>query len=170
MEPKRLQKAINRGAPKSLAEAGRYTWRVVRNSIWQKKNANRHSPPGKPPYAHKASYIGKDGQTKENPGYRKRIVFSNVEKYQNGTESIFIGSLPFGKDMPRIQEFGGIAIVRKIEYPKQWKEGFQIGDIGPVNTKHWSKRKDPIIRTDEHTDPRNQRTVLWIRLRLESQA
>lgn len=160
IEPKAVQRAVDRAAPKSLRSAGAYVRAVARNSIRMRKNRNKHSMPGTPPYTHPDSNGLK--------GLKKTIVFGVTSSKQ----SVLIGPMYVKGGLAnagRIQEFGGTRMVRSFDADK-FERGIRVGDEGPVTMRHFSKRKDSVIRRDTHPDPITGRAVVWVRIRTKTQA
>lgn len=153
VEPKAVQRAVDRKAPETLRAAGAYVRRVAQNSIKTRKNKNKASQPGTPPHNH--TFI------------KKSIVFGVVPD----RKVVLIGPMHLRgghKNVARIQEFGGNAVMNVVD-PDKWN-GMKIGDEGPVTIKHFSKRKDLVKRRDPHKDPATGRMVIWITLRTQTQA
>lgn len=154
---KSVERAIEKSAPKTLKEAGRYTWRIARSLIKHRSNPNKSSAKGTPPHSHKSS---------TNKGFKKTIVYGMMP----GGKSVLIGPMLVRgglSNIARVHEFGGSQIVR--EQVPELTDGVNIGDKAPVSEKYISRRKDSIIRKDPNVDPRTGRTVYWIRIRTRTQ-
>lgn len=154
VEPKSVQKAVDREAPKTLASAGAYLRAIAMRSIKHRSDKNKESAKGTPPHNH--TWI------------KKSIVFGVVPK----ENKVLIGPM-YKKaglaNAARLQEFGGTGKVRDIDFEK-FNKGIKIGDTGPVTARHFAKTKDTVIKHDANSDPRTGRKLVWIKIRTTSQA
>jgi len=148
-----IQKAVDKNAPTSLKSAGAYVRRVAMSSIPQRKNPELHSRPGKPPASH--------------AGFKKTILFALT----SDRRTVVVGPryVKGGlTNIARIHEFGGSRRVPVIDVD-HFKNGFRVGEEGPMRTDRLTKR-DEIVRRSNVLDPRTHRKVVWIKLRTERQA
>jgi hypothetical protein len=152
-----VQNAIRKAAPKTLKQAGRYTWSIARSLIKQRRNPDDSSAPGTAPHSHQGGM---------NAGFKKTIVYALAPD----KKSVVIGPKLVRKglsNIARLHEFGGSRQVQDID-PKLM-DGVEIGETGPVTWTHLS-RYDSIVHQDPQRDPRTGRKVVWIRIRTKSQA
>lgn len=160
IEPKAVERAVNRAAPKTLRQAGAYVRAVAKNSIRVRKNRNKASMPGTPPHGHPDSRGAK--------GFKKTIVFGVTANRR----AVLIGPMYVKGGMSnvgRLHEFGGTRKVRSVD-PEKFDNGIKIGDEGPVTMRHFVRSRDTVVRRDSHKDPATGRKVVWIRIRTKTQA
>ena len=152
-----LQKAVDRAAPQTLKEAAQYVWRIARASVKHRKDPDKSSMPGTPPHSHRR---------KKNQGFKRTIVYAVENKYTAvvGPRKV-AGSLT---EIARSHEFGGPRMVREFN-PELEGDLAPIGAKGPVRKRYISK-KDQVLFTDPHTDPKTGEKVYWIRIRTKGQA
>lgn len=154
---KSLQRAINRETPKTLLQAGRYTWGIARDLIKQRTNPDNSSSPGSPPHSHKSAF---------SAGFKKTIAYAltlDRKAVVIGPKLVRDGL----SELARVHEFGGMREVNDID-PELW-DGVEIGDTAPV-TYRYVTSKDTVVRNDNRPDPRSYRVVKWIRIRTKGQA
>jgi hypothetical protein len=157
MNTKAVQRAVNKTAPKTLLQSGRYIWGIARSLIKQRSNPDVSSTPGTPVHSHRNA---------AGAGFRKTIVYALAPD----KKSVVIGpKLVSGglTDLARGHEFGGGRWVNKVD--PELSRGVKIGDVAPVTWKHMS-RGDITVKKDSRPDPRTGRSVQWIRIRTKSQA
>jgi hypothetical protein len=154
---KSLQRAINRETPRTLLQAGRYTWGIARELIRQRANPDNSSAPGSPPHSHKSAF---------SAGFKKTIAYAlTADK-----KAVVIGPKLVRdglSELARVHEFGGTREVRDID-PELWN-GVAIGQTAPVTYRYVSS-KDKVIRSDSRPDPATFRAVKWIKIRTKGQA
>lgn len=156
-----VQRAVDRAAPKTLNEAGRYVWRIARGLIASRKNPNIASSPGMAPYSH----AGRLRSGSFNKGFKKTIVYG-----MDGHSKVVIGPMLVRgglSNIARIHEFGGSRRVVKVV--PELIDGVKVGDEGPVTVKNCTSH-DVVIRVDHNVDPCTKRKVVWIKIRTKSQA
>jgi hypothetical protein len=154
---KSLQRAIERNTPKTLMQAGQYTWRIARDLIRQRTNPDDSSSPGAPPHSHKSAF---------NAGFKKTIVYAMAPDRQSvviGPKLVRAGL----SELAKVHEFGGTRLVNEVI--PELEDGVEIGDVAPVTERHISK-KDSIIRRDANLDPKTYYKVVWVRIRTKGQA
>lgn len=152
-----VERAVERSAPQTLLQAGRYNWMIARGLIKQRKNPNKSSAPGTPPHSHR-------GNT--NPGFKKTIVYALAPDRKSvviGPKLVRAGL----SNIARVHEFGGTQRVRDVD--PDLANGVTIGKIAPVTVYNRAKR-DAIVKNDPNRDPKTGRRVVWIRIRTKSQA
>ena len=154
---KAVERAVEKSAPSTLLQAGKYNMYIARSLIRQRKNPNRASSPGTPPHSHRGG---------GNPGFRRTIVYALAPD----KKSVVIGPKLVRAGLSNIaktHEFGGVRQVRDVD--PELADGVRIGDRAPVTMLNVSK-KDNIIKNDPNIDPKTGRRVVWIRIRTKSQA
>ena len=154
---KSLKRAIDRETPKTLLQAGRYTWGIARELIRQRANPDNSSAPGSPPHSHKSAI---------NAGFKRTIAYALMPD----KKSVIIGPKLVREglsELARVHEFGGIREVRDID--SELYNGVKIGDTAPVTYVYISS-KDSVVRNDSRPDPKTYRAVKWIRIRTKGQA
>ena len=154
---KSLKRAIDRETPKTLLQAGRYTWGISHELIRQRANPDKSSSPGSPPHSHKSAF---------SAGFKKTIAYALTPD----RKAVVIGPKLVRdglSELARVHEFGGTREVNDID-PTLYK-GVDIGAVAPV-TYRYITSKDKVVRNDSRPDPRTYREVKWIRIRTKGQA
>lgn len=154
---KAVEKAVEKSAPETLSQAGRYNMFVARSLIKQRKNPNKSSAPGTPPHSHKF---------KANPGFKRTIVYAVAPD----RKSVVIGPKLVRSglsNVARTHEFGGTQRIRDVD--PELADGVAIGNTAPVTVVNKTSR-DNVIKTDPDPDPRTGRRVVWIKIRTKTQA
>ena len=124
MNTQAVKRAAGRAEIKTHQQAGRLIYRIARNSIRRRKNANAHSSPGKPPFTHTGAL-------------KRSIRFAATDK------DVIVGATHSEIGMvANLHEFGGHSKKkkRKTNYRNNWK--LQIGGHGPIEIgpPRWVKR------------------------------
>ncbi len=111
MNTKAVQRAVDRSAPNTLSRAGAYLRAIARNSIKRRKNPNKSSQPGTPPYHHSS--------------------FKNTIQWglSPDRQTVYIGPAIVRGGMMnagRLHEFGGVK-----SFANKFK-GYKLGQTGPI--------------------------------------
>jgi hypothetical protein len=157
MMPKNVLKAVNKTAPRTLLQSGKYIWGIARSLIKQRRNPDASSAPGTPVYSHQNNF---------SSGFKKTIVYALAPDGR----SIVVGPKAVSgglTELARSHEFGGTRMVNKVD-PELYN-GVRIGAVAPVTQQYIAKR-DSVVSRDNRHDPRTGRSVSWIRIRTRSQA
>lgn len=152
-----VERAVEKSAPTTLTQAGKYNKRIARSLIKQRKNPNKSSAPGTPPHAHRG---------KANPGFKRTIdsaLAPDKKSVVVGPKLVRAGL----SNIARVHEFGGQQKIRDVD-PEIYN-GPKIGTVAPVTVAH-KANADNVVKNDPHNDPRTGRKVVWIRLRTKTQA
>lgn len=154
-----LHKKVKQQEPQTLKSAGAYVRAVVRNSIKTRKNRNKNSAPGSPPFSHP--------DNKGMQGFKKTIVFG----VDLARRSVLVGPKKVVgglNELARVHEFGGTRYQRVVD-EKFMDNGVAVGDIAPLRGKFLTK-KDVPVRRAEQKDPLTGDAVYWVKIRTRSQA
>lgn len=157
MNTKAVQRAVNKTAPKTLLQSGKYIWGIARSLIKHRSNPDVSSTPGTPVHSHKSGM---------STGFKKTIVYALAPD----KKSVVIGPKKVSggiTELARAHEFGGMRTVNDVD--PELSNGVKIGAVAPVTWKHLSKT-DIAVRQDSRHDPATGRKVSWIRIRTKSQA
>lgn len=114
----RILKSVQNTAGKRLAKIGYETRKAARSLIKNRRNKDKASAAGQPPYSH---------------GYFKKSILYGVDS----DTSVFIGPAYFkGNPMTnagRINEFGGTKIIGK-------RHTYAVGKVGPIDISGWESQ------------------------------
>lgn len=153
--PEEIMKLEKRSRRKVLGRIGAYVRQVVRNSLKYRKNPDKSSAPGRPPFWHG---IGGAGMT-----LKSSIVFEADEF------STVIGPAVYQwDDIGGIHEFGGRHSVRSQDRARMERK-YKVGDVGPVSTERYRSFASP-LRRQGITDPRDGSRVAFVEITSKSMA
>lgn len=158
IDDKAVQRAVDKAMKPTLMGAGRYVMNIVRASLHQRKDPNKSSTPGKPPFSHASNF---------NKGFKKTVVYAMEES----GKAVLVGPMlvrPGMSEIAKSHEFGGTRKVTEYWHSEMDVNDFKAGTVAPVRKKYVTRR-DAIVRTDPNNDPETGETVFWIRLRTASQ-
>ena len=159
IDDKAIKRAVDKAAPETLSQAGRYVMGIVRASLHQRRDPNKSSVPGKQPFSHASAF---------NRGFKRTVVYALEEDRRAvlvGPQLVRVGMSEIAKS----HEFGGSRSVKHTWHEELKSKDIKPGVVAPVTSKYVSRRRDPIVYADPDSDPQTGRPIFWIRLRTKSQ-
>lgn len=148
---KRVQGAMDAGKRKVLRRMGAYVRKIARDFVKHKRNPNQSAAPLHSPYDHF--------------GLKRSIEFGVDNDYAYiGPKYIKRGLA----NVARVHEFGGNVVANDVN--PELIDGVEPGQVAPVTSKYFNKKKDTLVRKEAHIDPKTKRNVFWIRIRTATQA
>ena len=151
-----ITREVDRTSGKRLARLGYQMMRKAQGLIKNRRDRNRASRPGTPPYSH---------------GYFKKSILYGVE----GNTSVVIGPAYF-KGNPltnaaRLHEFGGVKRL------KGRRRQYAVGKVGPIDIEGWTSgsgrqttgRADYVTPTHGRAYGVTEKGVAFVRLKTDAQ-
>jgi len=161
MDEKAVRKAMRKSAPTSLKRAGAYVRAVAKNSLKRRKDPDKHSPAGSPPFDH-------GGGNHAMTSLKKSVLFS----LESSKRSVVVGPTYIKGglgNVARLHEFGGSKTIKAMNM-KDYNRVFKVGDRGPITSKNFKGGTDRAVRITTLRDPLSGNRVVYIRLRTAEQA
>lgn len=156
MDEKAVRKAMRKSAPTSLTRAGAYVRAVAKNSLKRRKDPDKHSPAGSPPFDH-------GGGNHAMTSLRNSVLFS----LESSKRSVVVGPTYIKGglgNVARLHEFGGSKTIKAMNM-KDYNRVFKVGDRGPIASRHFNPTEDSSIRKTNVKDPLSGNPVCYVRLR-----